>query len=103
MLYCYDRIKPEIVSPGDSLMSSMSNGGRGQSCNTIQMTGTSMASPSAAAMALIIRQYFSGVNNNIWKSMCRSSYSFCKNFNASGVLVKAALLHSGTPMTMFNG
>ena len=35
----FDRFKPDIVAPGDSLMSALSNGDAGQSCSTIFMTG----------------------------------------------------------------
>jgi serine protease AprX len=36
----YDgRIKPDVVSPGDSIMSALSNGKNGPSCSTTEKTG----------------------------------------------------------------
>lgn len=36
----YDRrIKPDLVAPGEQLLSAKSNGNGGQSCNTIEMMG----------------------------------------------------------------
>lgn len=96
------RIKPEIVAPGDSLMSAESNGYfKGQSCNLIEMTGTSMASPAAAGAAALIRNYYNGVK--FWVITCNKSYASCQRFTPSGVLVKATLLHSGDSMVKFNG
>lgn len=98
----YDgRIKPEIVAPGDSLMSALSNGENGASCGTEYKTGTSMAAPAAAGAALLVRQYFADAS--FWKSMCNTAYSSCTRFTPSGVLVKAVLLHSGEPMVLFDG
>jgi hypothetical protein len=97
------RIKPDLVSPGEAIESANSNGGNGQSCQTLSLQGTSMATPSAAGNGVLIRQYFTGTNTALWTSMCRQSYSFCRSFSPSGVLVKAMLLHSGTQMSIFNG
>jgi hypothetical protein len=97
------RIKPEIVSPGEKIVSVKSNGGNGQTCSTIAKMGTSMASPTAAGNAILVRQYFRGTDNNLWKSKCNSNYVFCKSFNPSGVLVKAVILHSGSQMQLYNG
>ena len=100
----YDgRIKPDIVAPGDAIMSAQSNGNNGASCGTVEKTGTSMATPSAAGAALLVRQYFTDSSGVFWKKVCNKSYTFCKGFTASGVLIKAVLLHSGTPMKLFDG
>ena len=82
-------------------MSALSNGGQGNTCNTIGMTGTSMAAPSAAASGLLVRQYFA--DSRFWYNKCNRSYQLCKVFTPSGVLVKAMLLHSGSAMSLFNG
>lgn len=98
----YDgRIKPDILAPGDSIMSALSNGGNGPSCGTTQKTGTSMASPGAAGIAGIVRQYFS--DPQFWATMCNPIYAACKPMSASGVLVKTVLLHSGSGMTLYDG
>lgn len=98
----YDgRIKPDLVSPGERIISAQSSGTTSQSCATVEKMGTSMASPSAAGSALLVRQYFTGKNFNVWTSMCNKAYAFCKNFVPSGVLVKALLLQSGSPMILY--
>ncbi len=60
-----------------------------------------MAAPGAAGIAGIVRQYFS--DPQFWATMCNPIYSACKAMSASGVLVKAILLHSGTSMTLYDG
>eukprot|EP00604_Paraphysomonas_vestita_P003992 CAMPEP_0174823980 /NCGR_PEP_ID=MMETSP1107-20130205/29499_1 /TAXON_ID=36770 /ORGANISM="Paraphysomonas vestita, Strain GFlagA" /LENGTH=234 /DNA_ID=CAMNT_0016048927 /DNA_START=90 /DNA_END=791 /DNA_ORIENTATION=- len=57
----YDgRFKPDIISPGFSIQSVLSanSGSNSYTCNTIVKAGTSMASPGAAGIAALIRQYF---------------------------------------------
>lgn len=103
------RIKPDLVGPGDSLMSALASGTDGQTCDTIAMTGTSMAAPAVAGAALLVRQYFSDNSDGspFWKSTCSSSqYANCMSddgFTPSGVLVKAVLIHSGSTMTLYDG
>ena len=102
----YDgRIKPDIIAPGDSLMSTLSNGANGASCGTEYKTGTSMAAPAAAGSALLVRQYFVDKNSQFWLAMCDSTYTSCSSdgFKPSGVLVKAILLHAGEKMILWNG
>ena len=103
-MYCtYRRIKPDLVAPGDSLLSALSNGVAGSSCSTQSMTGTSMATPAAAGIALLVRQYFMSSNSSFWTGHCNPADNFCRAFTPSGVLVKAILLHSGTAMKKFDG
>lgn len=98
----YDnRIKPDLVSPGDQLNSAKASGSTSQTCNTIQMTGTSMACPSAAGNALLIRQYF--MDGHFWAASCNKAYRSCRSFAPTGVLLKTILAHSGTSMTLFHG
>jgi hypothetical protein len=98
----YDqRFKPDLAAPGDQLMSAKSNGQGGQSCNTVEMTGTSMASPAAAGAALLVRQYFMDTNKRFWTKACNVKYNSCKVFTPSGALVKAILLHSGSALTVY--
>ncbi len=100
----YDsRIKPDLVATGDALLSANALGNGQQSCSTIEMTGTSMASPAAAGNALLVRQYFQDPNKKFWTAVCNSGYPFCRSFTPSGALVKAILVHSGVGMTLFNG
>ena len=60
-----------------------------------------MASPAAAGAAALIRQYF--MESKYWQRVCRSNYQSCGAFAPSGVLMKALVLHSGTPMDLYNG
>jgi hypothetical protein len=67
------------------------------------MTGTSMATPAAAGIALLVRQYFMSSNSSFWTGRCNPADKFCGAFTPSGVLVKAILLHSGSAMSKFDG
>lgn len=51
------RRKPDLVTPGCQINSAQANGS-GRSCDLVVNTGTSMACPSAAGLAALIRQYF---------------------------------------------
>lgn len=99
----HHRIKPDLVAPGDSLVSVLSNGAAGPSCGTLSMTGTSMATPAAAGIGLLVRQYFMSSSSAFWAGHCNLANSFCRAFTPSGVLVKAVLLQSGSAMRMFDG
>ena len=61
-------------------MSARSSGSYGaqQTCETIDMTGTSMASPAVAGTGLLIREYFMDEDGRFWTQVCNSQYSFCK-------------------------
>lgn len=65
--------------------------------------GTSMASPGAAGVALLIRQYFMDTSTRFWKGYCDQSEWFCKSFTPSGFLIKAVILHAGQGMNRFDG
>jgi hypothetical protein len=60
-----------------------------------------MASPGAAGVAALVRQYF--IDSNFWASFCYSGDNFCRAFTPSGMLIKAILLHSGSNMALFRG
>lgn len=60
-----------------------------------------MATPAAAGIALLIRQYFR--DSKFWSSICAPRYSWCKPFDPSGALVKGILLHSTSPMELYHG
>ena len=65
-----------------------------------------MAAPGVGGTALLIRQYFMDLHSKFWSKSCRQDYTFCSmGFPAgpSGVLLKATLLHSGSPMQTFQG
>ena len=112
------RIKPDIVAPGDSLRSAKANSAStlpsnsnsnsnsnhavaGGSCDTVIKSGTSMAAPVVAGSALLIRQYFIDERQRFWTQSCRPQYNrICRSTVPSGVLLKAAILHSGTSASM---
>ena len=86
-------------------MSANSKGDGTLTCSTVEKTGTSMASPSAAGAACLVRQYFS--DSKFWSAVCNAapiagSPNGCGSFTPSGILVKAALINSGSQMTLFD-
>lgn len=58
-----NRIKPELVAPGDQLLSISSAGETGPSCILELQSGTSMATPVVAGAAAMVR---SGRYTNHW-------------------------------------
>lgn len=92
------RIKPDVIAPGDFLVSSFGSDGH-ESCAALEMRGTSMAAPVVAGNALLVRQYFR--DNAFWSSICDDTVPNCNSFSPSGFLVKAVLLHAGTPMSLY--
>jgi hypothetical protein len=60
-----------------------------------------MASPSAAGAAALIREYFIDETFQFWAALCNGAYSNCRSFAPSGVLLKAILLQSGSPMMQY--
>lgn len=87
------RRKPEVTIPGSSILSADADGNVGTAnCSLRSMSGTSMASPAAAGLAALVRQYFvegwypSGAANA------------ADAFGPSGALVRAALVNAAQPM-----
>ncbi|MEO7796066.1 MAG: S8 family serine peptidase [Thermoanaerobaculia bacterium] len=53
------RFKPEITVPGSSIVSAANDGSvTTNNCGTTSMSGTSMATPGAAGLTALVRQYF---------------------------------------------
>eukprot|EP01041_Mallomonas_annulata_P012823 gene12823-27042_t len=119
----YDgRFKPDIVAPGDYIISAyagvpeaLSNAAHGEglgasvgigkvqeTCSVIQMSGTSMATPATAGIALLIRQYF--MQSKFWASLCNKAYRWCSSgaFEPSGYFLKAIILHSGEAVGQYS-
>jgi hypothetical protein len=87
------RLKPDLTMPGSRIVSARNDRNVGSNnCNTIQMSGTSMASPGAAGMAALVRQYY------------RDGYfptggaAPADGFTPSAALIKATMLSSTTSM-----
>lgn len=87
------RIKPEIVAPGFFVTAALGSSTGSYHTGVVGKAGTSMATPNAASMALIVKEYF------------ESGYYYTGPTNAtaqftpSGALLKAMLIASGQPMS----
>jgi hypothetical protein len=87
------RFKPDLTMPGSRIISarndrSVTTG----NCTTIQMSGTSMASPGAAGMAALVRQYYT---DGYYPT---GGAAAADGFTPSAALVKATLLNSTRTM-----
>lgn len=96
-----------MVAPGFYTYSAKASGSSEQTCEILDMAGTSMATPCVSGNAGIIRQYFvnynSSANNGCTythgTSNLQLTSGFCDaNTNPRGATVKAMLIHSGQPM-----
>jgi hypothetical protein len=83
------RRKPEIFAPGDNVNSASS----GTACGTTQLTGTSMASPAIAGVAMMTREYFM---DGFYPGGVATT---ANAFTPSSALVKAMIINSGVDMT----
>jgi hypothetical protein len=88
------RLKPDVTAPGVSIVSANNDlNAASNNCGTRTMSGTSMASPAAAGLGALVRQYYadgfypSGVANG------------GDAFTPSAALVKATLVNSAREMT----
>jgi len=88
------RIKPDLLAPGASVVSAASDGWvESFNCDDRQLSGTSMASPTAAGLAALVRQYFlDGYHPG-------GLPAAGKGFEPSGALVKAVLLASAVDLS----
>ncbi len=88
------RLKPEVTVPGSSIISAGNDFSiTTNNCGTRTISGTSMATPGAAGLTALIRQYYvdgwypSGAENT------------ADGFTPSAALLKATLVNSGQNMT----
>lgn len=88
------RIKPEITVPGSSIVSANSdNNTASNNCNTRTSSGTSMATPGAAGLTALIRQYYvDGFHPG-------GSANAADTITPSAALLRATLVNSGTNMS----
>ncbi len=91
------RIKPDLVAPGDAIVSATEDPGvvgpsqtdpPNNNCATSAASGTSFAAPTVAGAALLARQYFT---DGFYPSGARAP---ADAFEPSSALVKAALINS---------
>lgn len=87
------RIKPEVTVPGSSIVSANNDGNVGtNNCGTLSLSGTSMASPGAAGLAALIRQYYA----DGWYPT--GGEVSTDGFTPSAALVRATLVNSAVGM-----
>lgn len=102
----YDgRIKPDLLAPGQNIISTHGDGStRSHQCGTqpprldnnaarLSMQGTSMATPTAAGNAALVRQYFV---DGYYPSTVKNA---ADSHNPSGALVKAMMIASTIELT----
>jgi subtilisin family serine protease len=88
------RFKPDLTMPGAQILSARNdlNVTTGN-CNTTRMSGTSMASPGAAGLAALVRQYY---GDGFYPT---GSAETAHRFTPSAALIKATMLNSTQTMT----
>jgi hypothetical protein len=88
------RIKPDLTMPGSGIISARNDANVAtNNCTTISMSGTSMASPGAAGMAALVRQYFT---DGFYPTGAAVT---ANRFTPTAALVKATMLNSTAVMT----
>ncbi len=91
------RFKPDIVCPGGSIRSALSLAQQCGAGGIIEMSGTSMATPTCAGASALVRQYFrEGYHIDGFRNTSAG-------LHATAALVKAAMIHSGRPIFIFRG
>ncbi|CAN0345646.1 unnamed protein product [Pylaiella littoralis] len=99
-----NRIKPEVVAPGDKqVFSASSDGTEENSCELVGGSGTSASCPVVAGAAALVRQYFKDqsfyAKDFSARGLCNGSSSFqCSGFAPSAATVKAMLINSADVM-----
>jgi subtilase family serine protease len=88
------RIKPTVTAPGLYVVSADSDGVKGSNnCGTVTFSGTSMATPTVAGAAALVRQYY--VQGHYPTGGPRAIDAFVP----SAALVKASLMNAAQNMT----
>uniref|UniRef100_A0A7S3JQM5 subtilisin n=1 Tax=Aureoumbra lagunensis TaxID=44058 RepID=A0A7S3JQM5_9STRA len=92
------RIKPDCLSPGDPIASASSSGYEGlATCSATYKSGTSMATPTLAGLASLLRQFLVE-NHHIEYSQVGYNHSIYNTTAPSGALLKAMLIASTQPV-----
>ncbi len=98
------RIKPDVVAPGESIVSAAGDASHASdNCGAKLLSGTSMATPTVAGGATLLRQYFT---DGFYPSGAKTA---ADTLNPSAALLKAAVVNGAvdvaytTQATMLNG
>jgi len=88
------RIKPDVVAPGTSVLSALSDRDvHTGNCTVTTMSGTSMACPTTAGLAALVRQYFV---DGFYPDGVENAES---GFEPSAALLRAMLIASAVDLT----
>src|SRR5436309_3510310 len=87
------RIKPDVMAPGVSVWSAQGADPFGDGTSYFQLSGTSMATPTTAGAATLVRQYFL----EGWYPT--ASPQPANGFTPSAALLKSMIINSGREMT----
>ena len=88
------RIKPEITVPGSNIVSARNDlNAATNNCSTTTMSGTSMATPGAAGLTALIRQYYT---DGWYPTGAKNSLNA---LTPSAALLRATLVNSAVNMT----
>ncbi|CAM9227955.1 unnamed protein product, partial [Laminaria digitata] len=97
-----NRVKPEVVAPGDAIYSASSDGKDTHSCRLAVSEGTSMSCPIVAGASAMVRQYFSDASFYVAdvtaRGWCDDDVFPCEEFSPSSATVKAMLINSANLM-----
>jgi subtilisin family serine protease len=83
------RTKPDITAQGNGIISAARN-----ACGTLSMSGTSMATPTAAGLAALVREYLQRGFYPSGQKVAADAIA-----NPSGALIKALMINGAMPMT----
>ncbi|MDC8014931.1 S8 family serine peptidase [Tahibacter soli] len=83
------RTKPDVTAQGDNIVSADRN-----ACGTLSMSGTSMATPTAAGLAALVRDYLARGFYPTGQKVAANAIA-----NPSGALIKAILISGASTMT----
>ncbi len=87
------RIKPDVMAPGQSVWSALGQDPNGDGTTYVQYQGTSMATPTVAGSAALVRQYYM----DGWYPTGAPNPG--DGFTPSAALLKATMINSAREMT----